>query len=92
MWAESDHSVRPLISGTRSTGGEVVLSAKRGLIRSGTTVDQMVRAIGDRIVIPSTIACGSQTEPLTSAIEAYKPFDQRQPGWLKVELEPAMAH
>ena len=48
--------------------------------------------VGDRIVIPSTIACGSQTEPLTSAIEAYKAFDQRQPGWLKVELEPATAH
>src|SRR5438132_4286839 len=48
--------------------------------------------IGDRIVIPSTIACGSQTEPLTSAIEAYKAFDQRQPGGLKAELEPAMAH
>jgi len=31
-------------------GGDRDLSAKRGLIRSGTTVDQMVRAIGDRIV------------------------------------------
>ena len=26
------------------------MSGKRSLIRSGTTVDQMVRAIGDRIV------------------------------------------
>ncbi|AZO64209.1 MAG: GntR family transcriptional regulator [Mesorhizobium sp.] len=32
----------------RLDGGE--LSGKRSLIRSGTTVDQMVRAIGDRIV------------------------------------------
>jgi threonine dehydrogenase-like Zn-dependent dehydrogenase len=28
-------------------------------------------------------------EPLTSVIEAYKAFDQRQAGWIKVELEPA---
>ena len=31
-------------------GGEADVSGKRSLIRSGTTVDQMVRAIGDRIV------------------------------------------
>lgn len=31
----------------------------------------------------------SQVEPLTGAIDAYKAFDERQPGWIKVELEPA---
>lgn len=30
----------------------------------------------------------TQREPLTSAIEAYKAFDKRQPGWIKVELIP----
>ena len=30
----------------------------------------------------------TQREPLTSAIDAYKAFDQRQPGWIKVELVP----
>jgi threonine dehydrogenase-like Zn-dependent dehydrogenase len=30
-------------------------------------------------------------EPVTGAIDAYKAFDQRQPGWVKVELEPAAA-
>ncbi len=30
----------------------------------------------------------TQTEPLTDAISAYEAFDQRQPGWIKVELEP----
>lgn len=34
----------------------------------------------------------TQTEPLTSAIEAYKAFDTRQPGWIKVKLQRAMAH
>jgi len=31
----------------------------------------------------------TQVEPATGAIEAYKAFDERQPGWIKVELEPA---
>ncbi len=30
----------------------------------------------------------TQTEPLTDAISAYEAFDTRQPGWIKVELEP----
>jgi threonine dehydrogenase-like Zn-dependent dehydrogenase len=30
-------------------------------------------------------------EPMASAIEAYKAFDQRSPGWIKVKLEPAGA-
>ena len=30
----------------------------------------------------------TQQEPLTSAIDAYKAFDERQPGWIKVELKP----
>ena len=30
----------------------------------------------------------SQHEPMTAAIEAYRAFDLRRPGWLKVELSP----
>jgi len=30
----------------------------------------------------------TQTEPLISAIDAYKAFDQRLSGWMKVELLP----
>jgi threonine dehydrogenase-like Zn-dependent dehydrogenase len=29
--------------------------------------------------------------PLVGAIEAYKNFDKREPGWIKVMLEPAPA-
>ncbi|SMB83133.1 zinc-dependent alcohol dehydrogenase [Deinococcus hopiensis] len=32
----------------------------------------------------------SQVEEMHTAIEAYKAFDERQPGWLKVELVPGM--
>jgi threonine dehydrogenase-like Zn-dependent dehydrogenase len=28
-------------------------------------------------------------EPITDAIEAYETFDRREPGWIKVELNPA---
>jgi threonine dehydrogenase-like Zn-dependent dehydrogenase len=31
----------------------------------------------------------TNTEPLTGAIEAYEAFDRREPGWIKVELQPA---
>jgi hypothetical protein len=30
----------------------------------------------------------TQMEPATGAIEAYETFDQRRPGWIKVELLP----
>ena len=29
---------------------------------------------------------------MESVIEAYKAFDQRKPGWIKVKLEPAAVH
>jgi threonine dehydrogenase-like Zn-dependent dehydrogenase len=34
----------------------------------------------------------TQMEPIMDAIDAYKAFDSRKPGWVKVELEPALAH
>jgi len=32
----------------------------------------------------------TQHEPMANAVEAYKEFDRRQPGWIKVELQPQM--
>jgi threonine dehydrogenase-like Zn-dependent dehydrogenase len=31
----------------------------------------------------------TQLEGTRTAVEAYEAFDDRRPGWLKVELEPA---
>jgi len=31
----------------------------------------------------------TEMEPLTGAIDAYRAFDQRRPGWIKVELNPS---
>ena len=30
----------------------------------------------------------TRQEPLLGAIDAYKEFDKRSPGWVKVELQP----
>ena len=51
---------------------------------------------GDRVVIPSTIAGGAvqpeqvitQAQPIASALDAYRMFDQHKAGWMKVELRP----
>lgn len=40
-------------------------------------------------VDPEKVIIQPHHEPLDSAIDAYKAFDQRQPGWIKVILEPA---
>ncbi len=34
----------------------------------------------------------TQREPLASAIEAYRSFDERKPGWVKVKLDVATTH
>jgi len=41
------------------------------------------------VVDPTRIL--TQIEPFSDAIEAYKYFDERQPGWVKVELVPQYA-
>lgn len=45
---------------------------------------QLVRLVNSGAVEPSTVL--TQEAPLVSAIEAYESFDQRQAGWMKVEL------
>src|SRR5262249_23026909 len=49
-------------------------------------IPKLLRLIRNGSVNPAAIL--TQHQPLTSAIEAYKAFDRRQPGWVKVELEP----
>lgn len=49
-------------------------------------VPKLLEMVRSGVIDPTTIL--SQREPLTSAIDAYKAFDTRQPGWMKVELVP----
>ncbi len=50
-------------------------------------IPELLRLIEGGAINPAEIL--TQIEPLTSVIDAYKAFDARQPGWIKVELEPA---
>lgn len=49
-------------------------------------IPRLVNMVASNVIDPRQIL--TQMEPLTSAIEAYKTFDQRQAGWMKVELLP----
>ncbi len=42
--------------------------------------------------IDPTHVLKEEVEPMDSVIEAYKAFDKRMPGWIKVKLEPATVH
>src|SRR2546421_1961789 len=50
-------------------------------------IPKLVDMIRTDVFNPSSIL--TNLEPLTSAIDAYKLFDRREPGWIKVELLPA---
>lgn len=48
---------------------------------------RLVELVRTRAVVPSALI--TQVEDIEDAIDAYRAFDQRDPGWLKVELAPA---
>jgi threonine dehydrogenase-like Zn-dependent dehydrogenase len=47
-------------------------------------IPKLVEMVAAGMIDPSEIL--TQVEPVSDAIEAYKAFDRRQPGWIKVEL------
>ncbi|HWE24544.1 MAG TPA: zinc-dependent alcohol dehydrogenase [Myxococcales bacterium] len=46
----------------------------------------LIELVRSGAVDPSKLL--TQHEPIANALEAYKEFDRRQPGWIKVELQP----
>ena len=71
-----------------------VLQQRNLTVRGGNCdhrkyIPQLVGLVATGALDPTEIL--TQTEPITDAIEAYEAFDQRQPGWIKVELDPAAA-
>jgi threonine dehydrogenase-like Zn-dependent dehydrogenase len=50
-------------------------------------VPELVEMVRNGTIDPREVL--TKVEPLMSAIDAYKAFDLRKPGWVKVELEPA---
>jgi len=52
-------------------------------------IPHLVRLVRSGVLDPAEIL--TQREPMVSAIDAYMAFDKRQPGWIKVKLEPSAA-
>jgi threonine dehydrogenase-like Zn-dependent dehydrogenase len=52
-------------------------------------VAKLLEIVRAGVINPSRIL--TEHEPMTDAIEAYRQFDTRSPGWIKVELRPAAA-
>ena len=65
------------------------LTIKAGNCNHRAYVPQLVDLVRSGVVDPVKIL--SKVEPLTNVIEARKAFDKREPGWLKIELQPVAA-
>lgn len=65
------------------------LTIKTGNCNHRKYIPMLVDLVHNGTVDPEKVLIQPQHEPLDSAIDAYKAFDQRQPGWIKVILEPA---
>lgn len=52
-------------------------------------MEELVNMVEAGVLRPEKVL--TQREPLTSAIDAYTTFNERQPGWVKVKLEPQSA-
>ena len=63
------------------------LTIKMGNCNHRKYIPKLVDMVASGVVDPAKVL--TETEPMQDAISAYKVFDERQPGWLKVELEPA---
>jgi threonine dehydrogenase-like Zn-dependent dehydrogenase len=63
------------------------LTIKMGNCNHRRYVPKLVELVRAGVVDPQTVL--TQLEGTRTAIEAYEAFDDRRPGWLKVELEPA---
>lgn len=64
------------------------LTLKMGNCNHRKYIPKLLELVRAGEVDPTAIL--SRVESMTSAIDAYRSFDLRKPGWLKVELEPPM--
>jgi threonine dehydrogenase-like Zn-dependent dehydrogenase len=68
------------------------LTIRMGNCNHRKYIPDLVRLVQQGSIEPKKML--TQVEPLMSAKDSYKVFDLRQPGWIKVELQPqrAVAH
>lgn len=64
------------------------LTIRMGNCNHRKYVPHLVDLVADGTVDPEQVL--TQVEPLTDVIGAYKAFNDRRPGWIKVELQPGM--
>jgi threonine dehydrogenase-like Zn-dependent dehydrogenase len=64
------------------------LTIRMGNCNHRTYIPMLVEMVRSGAFDPMKVL--TQREPLTSVIDAYKAFDLRQPGWIKVELVPSL--
>jgi threonine dehydrogenase-like Zn-dependent dehydrogenase len=62
------------------------LTLKMGNCHHRKYIPYLVQLVRSGVVDPAEVL--TQAGPLVSAIDAYKLFDRRAPGWVKVKLEP----
>jgi threonine dehydrogenase-like Zn-dependent dehydrogenase len=62
------------------------LTLKMGNCNHRKYIPKLVELVRAGHVDPTEIL--TQVEPMTDVLEAYKQFDARKPGWIKVELRP----
>lgn len=65
------------------------LTVKMGNCNHRRYIPHLIELVRTGAVDPTEIL--TQAGPLTGAIDAYKNFDKREPGWVKVMLEPQPA-
>jgi threonine dehydrogenase-like Zn-dependent dehydrogenase len=65
------------------------VTIKMGNCNHRKYIPHLVDLVHTRAVQPTRIL--THAGPLVAAVEAYKHFDKREPGWIKVMLEPAPA-
>ncbi|HEV3036248.1 MAG TPA: zinc-dependent alcohol dehydrogenase [Candidatus Angelobacter sp.] len=63
------------------------LTLKMGNCNHRKYIPKLLELVRSGIVDPTEIL--TQVEPMDDVIEAYKQFDKRTPGWIKVMLEPS---
>lgn len=62
------------------------LTIKMGNCNHRKYIPKLLEMVRSGVIDPTKVL--TQVEPLTDAIDAYKAFDTRQPGWIKVEITP----
>ena len=65
------------------------LTIKAGNCNHRKYIPHLVELVRTGVIDPARIL--TNTEAITGAVEAYKAFDRREPGWLKVMLLPEAA-